>query len=119
MSKGYSGINVDEISVEDVRRGDTTLDDIRIHPDTLEHQAQVAESKDNPQLASNFRRAAELTRFSNEEVLSLYEALRPGRSTAQELRNFAQDLASRGAQRNAEFFAQAADDYERRGLAKK
>ena len=119
MSKGYSGINADEISVEDVRRGDITLDDIRIHPDTLEHQAQVAESKDNPQLASNFRRAAELTRFSDEEVLRLYEALRPGRSTAQELRSFAQDLASRGAQRNAEFFAQAADVYQRRGLTKK
>ena len=119
MSKGYSGINVDEISVEDVRRGDIDLDDIRIHPDTLEHQAQVAESKDNPQLASNFRRAAELARFSNEEVLRLYEALRPGRSTAQELRSFAQDLASRNAPRNAEIFAQAADVYERRGLTKK
>jgi len=35
MSKGYSGINADEISVEDVRRGDINLDDIRIHPDTL------------------------------------------------------------------------------------
>jgi propanediol dehydratase small subunit len=119
MSKGYSGINADEISVEDVRRGDITLDDIRIHPDTLEHQAQVAESKDNPQLASNFRRAAELTGFSDEDVLRLYEALRPGRSTAQELRSFAQDLASRGAQRNAEFFTQAADVYQRRGLTKK
>jgi propanediol dehydratase small subunit len=119
MSKGYSGINADEISVEDVRRGDITLDDIRIHPDTLEHQAQVAESKDNPQLASNFRRAAELTSFSDEDVLRLYEALRPGRSTAQELRSFAQDLASRGAHRNAEFFAQAADVYQRRGLTKK
>ena len=119
MSKGYSGIDADEISVEDVRRGDITLDDVRLHPDTLEHQAQVAESKDNPQLAGNFRRAAELTRFSDEEVLRLYEALRPGRSTVQELRNFAQDLASRGAPINAEFFAQAADVYQRRGLAKK
>jgi propanediol dehydratase small subunit len=119
MSKGYSEINVDEISVEDVRRGDIDLDDIRIHPDTLEHQAQVAESKDNSQLASNFRRAAELAHFSNEEVLRLYEALRPGRSTAQELRGFAEDLESRGAQRNADFFVQAADVYERRGLTKK
>jgi len=119
MSKGYSGINADNISVDDIRQGDITLDDIRIHPDTLEHQAQVAESKDNPQLASNFRRAAELTRLPDEEVLRLYEALRPNRSTAQELRAIARDLASSGAQRNAELFAQAADVYERRGLAKK
>ncbi len=119
MSKGYSGINADEISVEDVRRGDINLDDIRIHPDTLEHQAQVAEDKGNPQLAGNFRRAAELTSFLDEEVLRLYEALRPNRSTAQELHSIAQDLTSRGAQRNAELFLQAADVYARRGLAKK
>jgi propanediol dehydratase small subunit len=119
MSKGYSGIDADEISVDKIRRGDVTLDDIRIHPDTLEHQAQVAESKDNPQLAGNFRRAAELTRLADEEVLRLYEALRPNRSTAPELRAIAEGLAARGAPRNAELFAQAAEVYERRGLDKK
>ena len=70
-------------------------------------------------MAGNFRRAAELTHFSDEEVLQLYEALRPNRSDAQELRDIARDLASRGAQKNAELFAQAADVYERRGLIKK
>jgi propanediol dehydratase small subunit len=119
MNKGYSGINADEISVDDIRGGDVTLDDVRIHPDTLEHQAQVAESKDNPQLADNFRRAAELTSIADEEVLRLYEALRPNRSTAQELRAIAKDLAARGAPRNSELFVQAADVYERRGLVKK
>ncbi|MDC1286442.1 diol dehydratase small subunit [Gammaproteobacteria bacterium] len=118
MSKAYSGINADDISVDDVRRGDTTLDDIRIHPDTLEHQAQVAAEKDNPQLASNFRRAAELTQFSDEEILQFYEALRPGRSTVEELRAIADDLVSRNAPRNAGLFSQAADVYQRRGLAK-
>jgi len=119
MSKGYSGVDADEISVDKIRRGDVTQDDIRIHPDTLEHQAQVAESKDNPQLAGNFRRAAELTRLADEEVLRLYEALRPNRSSAKQLRAIAEDLASRGAPRNAELFVQAANVYERRGLAKK
>ena len=119
MSKGYSGINADEISVDDIRQGNITQDDIRIHPDTLEHQAQVAENNGNPQLASNFRRAAELTRLSDEEVLRLYEALRPGRSSAKELRDIAVELASRGVLINAEFIAQAADVYERRGLCKK
>lgn len=119
MSKGFSGINLDDISVDDVRRGDITLDDIRIHPDTLGHQAQVAESHDNPQLAGNFRRAAELTHFSDEEVLQLYEALRPNRSTVQELQTIATDLTCRGARSNAELFTQAAEVYERRGLAKK
>ena len=119
MSKGYSGIDADEISLENIRRGEITLDDVRIHPDTLEHQAQVAEAKDNLQLAGNFRRAAELARFTDEEVLKLYEALRPNRSTEQELHAIAEDLASRGAQINAELFRQAADVYARRGLVKK
>ncbi|MGD8348721.1 MAG: diol dehydratase small subunit [Gammaproteobacteria bacterium] len=119
MSKGYSGIDANDISVDDIRGGSVTLDDVRIHPDTLEHQARVAESKDNAQLAGNFRRAAELTHVADEEILRLYEALRPNRSTAQELRAIAKDLAQRGAHRNAELFAQAADVYERRGLVKK
>lgn len=119
MSKGYSGINADEISVDDICRGNVSLDDVRIHPDTLEHQAQIAESNGNSQLAANFRRAAELTHLPDEEVLQLYEALRPNRSTAQELRDIAEDLASRGAQKNAALFLQAADVYQRRGLVKK
>ena len=119
MSKSYSGKNADAITVDDVRNGEVTLDDVRIHPDTLEHQAKVAIENGNPQLAANFRRAAELTGFSDEEVLQLYEALRPGRSSAQELNAIADDLKARGAQRNAQLFAQAADVYQRRGLVKK
>lgn len=119
MSKGYSGIDADEITIGSIRHGDITLDDIRIHPDTLEHQAQVAEDKGNPQLAGNFRRAAELTHLSDQEVMRLYEALRPNRSTAAELQAIAKDLESRGAHKNAELFLQAAEVYARRGLAKK
>jgi len=119
MSKGYSGIDAAEISVDDVRRGDITLDDVRIHPDTLEHQACVAERHGNPQLAANFRRAAELALLPDEEIMDLYEALRPQRSTIEELRIIATRLTSKGAHRNAELFIQAADVYARRELAKK
>jgi propanediol dehydratase small subunit len=119
MSKGYSGTDADEISVDTIRRGDVTLDDVRIHPQTLEHQARVAEQNGNPQLAANFLRAAELTGLPDEEIMKLYEALRPQRSTVEELRSIADDLTSRGAPRNAELFTQAADVYQRRGLIKK
>ena len=43
----------------------------------------VAEEGGNPQLAENFLRAAELATIDDEEVMSLYEALRPHRSTAE------------------------------------
>ncbi len=117
--KGFSGKDVSEVTVEAIRRGDITLDDVRIHPKTLAHQADVAKANGNPQLAANFLRAAELTSLSDEMVLGYYDALRPGRSTAQDLLEIAGTLESHGAVRNAELFRQAADVYARRGLTAK
>lgn len=117
--KGFSGKDVSEVTVEAIRRGDITLDDVRIHPETLAHQADVAKANGNPQLAANFLRAAELTSLSDEMVLGYYDALRPGRSSAQDLRDIATVLESVGAARNAELFRQAADIYARRGLTAK
>ena len=54
--------------MEAVRAGEVGVADLRIHPDTLEHQAVVASQHGNPQLAENLRRAAELTRLPDEEV---------------------------------------------------
>ena len=119
MTRGYSGKPVDEVSVEAIRRGDVSTDDVRIHPQTLAHQARVAEAHGNPQLALNFRRAAELTGLSEAEIMRLYDALRPHRSTAAELREIARDLERQGATLNAALFDEAADVYERRGLSRK
>ena len=116
MTTAYSGRDGRDITVEAIRRGEVAIDDVRIHPDTLEHQARVAQDNGNPQLAANFRRAAELATMPDDEVMALYEALRPGRSSAEQLLEHAQHLADRGAQRNAELFRQAAATYARRGL---
>ena len=67
---------VGELTLEAVRRGEVTLPDLRIHPESLEHQARVAQEHGNPQLADNLRRAAELTALGDDEVLAIYEALR-------------------------------------------
>jgi propanediol dehydratase small subunit len=117
--KGFSGKNVSEVTVESIRRGDITLDDVRIHPDTLAKQALVARENGNPQLAENFLRAAELTSLSDELVMGYYDALRPGRSTPTQLLEISNELAKLGAVKNAELFRQAADVYARRGLAAK
>jgi propanediol dehydratase small subunit len=118
IDKGFSGKPATEITVEAISKGEVTIDDIRIHPDTLLRQAQVAADHDNAQLAENFRRAAELTTFSDEEVMSMYDALRPGRSTSEKLLDIATTLRNRNAPLNAELFAQAAEVYARRGFAK-
>jgi propanediol dehydratase small subunit len=114
--QALSGRPVGELTLEAVRRGEVTLPDLRIHPDTLEHQAQVALEHGNPQLAENLRRAAELTGLDDDEVLAIYEALRPGRSTAAQLTTLAASLAGRGLPRCAALLTEAAEIYERRAL---
>jgi len=116
MTRAASGRDRDGLTLEALRAGDLGPDDVRIHPDTLEHQARVAEAAANPQLAANFRRAAELTAIPDSEVLAIYEALRPGRSSAEHLRQIADSLEARGAVLNAALVREAADVYERRGL---
>ncbi len=111
-----SGRGTDGLTLDAVRRGELGLSDLRIHPDTLEHQATVAEGHKNPQLAENLRRAAELTHLTDEEVLGVYEALRPNRSTRAQLEELADSLADRGLPRSSALVREAAAVYGRRGL---
>lgn len=116
--RALSGRPVAEITLDAVRAGEIGLDDLRIHPETLERQAVVAERHGNPQLAANLRRAAELTALPDDEVLAVYEALRPGRSTFAELMALAESLNARGLPLNAALIAEAAEVYARRGLVR-
>ena len=111
--RALSGKPVDGLTVAAVRAAEVGLEDLRIHPDTLERQAVVAEEHGNPQLAANLRRAAELTRLPDDEVLAIYEALRPGRSTSAQLTELAASLATRGLPRCAALVTEAADVYAR------
>ena len=56
--RGLSGKPVADLTLEAVRAGEVSVADLRIHPETLERQAVVAEQHGNPQLADNLRRAA-------------------------------------------------------------
>ena len=112
----WSGREASELTVDGVVGGELGPDDIRISPDTLRHQAEVARAHGNPQLAANFERAAELTAFEESEILALYELLRPGRATGDELRRKADELESRSAPICAAFVREAAVVYERTGL---
>jgi propanediol dehydratase small subunit len=109
-----TGKKLDEITMEKVLEGKVKAEDCRISANTLEYQAQIAESAGNRQMASNLRRAAELTAFSDERVLKIYGALRPFRSTKEELLAIAEELESKGAVLNAAFVRQAVEVYEKR-----
>lgn len=112
------GKKLSEISMENVLKGNVSVEDCRISPQTLEYQAQIAESARNKQVAGNFRRAAELTSFPDEKVLAIYNALRPFRSTKEELYSIADELEASGAVLNAEYIREAAEVYEKRNKLK-
>jgi propanediol dehydratase small subunit len=113
-----SGRPLKEITLESDAHDGLTVNDLRIHPDTLRHQADVAEQNGNPQLAANLRRAAELTSVGDEELLAIYEALRPGRSSGAQLEAIAARLDGSNASSCAALVREAADHYGRRGLLK-
>jgi propanediol dehydratase small subunit len=116
MTRAFSGRDSDELTLDHLAREELGVDDVRIHPETLEHQAQVAERHANPQLAANFRRAAELASVPEAEVMAMYEALRPNRSTADQLAELASKLDGYPAPLCAALIREAAEVYARRGL---
>jgi propanediol dehydratase small subunit len=116
VTRAFSGRDADELTVDRLAREELDVDDVRIAPETLELQAQVAEKHANPQLAANFRRAAELALLPEAEVMALYEALRPHRSSAEDLEELAARLDSCPAPRCAALVREAAEVYARRRL---
>ena len=116
--RALSGRSLDELTLEAVVNGDLSPADLRVHPETLRHQADVAEKHGNQQLGENLRRAAELTALPDDEVLAVYEALRPGRSTLAALRSLCDRLDEAHATLCAALVRDAAAVYERRGILK-
>ena len=112
-----SGRSLDELDMEAIRAGELTAEDFRISGETLRRQADAAEAAGYWQLAENLRRAAELTGISNQEVLDIYNALRPGRSTYNELIALAKRLENDlDAPLTAAFVREAAEVYQERGI---
>jgi len=68
------------------------------------------------QLADSLGRAAELAGVPDDQLLEIYTALRPGRSTAGELEEWAQRLDGWEAPLTAAFVREAAVAYVDRGL---
>ena len=112
-------IDVKDITLENVRAGKITPEDLTIRRTTLLHQAGVADQEGYPQLARNFRRAAELTALPNGVLLGAYEKLRPYRATYFELLALSQEIAARyDAPETGDYIRQAAEAYRDKGLLK-
>jgi propanediol dehydratase small subunit len=114
-----SGRRLDDLTIEALRAGSLTAEDFRISREQLDAQAAAAEAGGYGQLAENLRRAAELTGLPNDRVFEIYAMLRPGRATAAELHDLAAQLRRHDMPRVAAFIVEAADAYDRRGIAKR
>jgi propanediol dehydratase small subunit len=115
-----SGRTLPEINLSAATAGELSAEDLKIGPETLRAQAEVARAAGFRELAANLLRAAELTAVPNEELLRMYERLRPGRATYAELVEIATTLVEQyGAHETAIFVREAAEVYRSRNLVRR
>lgn len=115
-----TGKKLADMDLNQLLKGQLTAEDMRIAPETLEMQAQVAEAVGRDSFARNLRRAAELIAVPDDRVLEIYNALRPYRSTKEELYEIAAELQDKyNCSINAAFLREAAEVYEKRGRLRK
>jgi propanediol dehydratase small subunit len=103
-----AGTPLEELTLAAARDGSIARDELRATPATLRRQADVARAAGRVQLADNLERAAELTALPDGQLLEIYTALRPGRSTPADLERWARRLDAAGAARTAAFVREAA-----------
>ena len=114
-----SGRPLSELNLDQVLGGQVGSDDVSVSAETLELQAGFARAAGYDEVAANLARAAEMTRIPNNEILEIYEALRPGRSTYYQLLSLSQQVASMyAAEHTGAYIREAADAYRDTGLLK-
>lgn len=115
-----SGRTISSVNLEAAAAGQVDAADLQISADTLRAQAALAEQAGYRELAENLQRAAELTAVPNEELLQMYEIMRPGRSTFAELTRMADRLENEyDAPITAGFVREAAEVYRSRNLLRR
>src|SRR5689334_8734453 len=112
-----SGLALGELTLDAVRAGRLDPEELRATPETLRRQSAVALAAGRTQLADNLARAAELATVPSATILEIYTALRPHRSSAEELEAWAGRLENElDASLCAGFVREAAAAAAARGL---
>jgi propanediol dehydratase small subunit len=111
------GLRLDELTLDALRAGRLEPAEMRATAETLRLQAEIALGSGRSQLSANLDRAAELTAVPDDVILEIYTALRPHRSTREELDRWADRLEREfGAPQTATFVREATEVYWERGL---
>lgn len=118
LVRGARGKRFEDVTLQALVEGSVSLEDLRITSQALRQQAAIARSAGRSTLAINFERAAELVSVPQDVIMRTYELLRPGRASSKEvLLSAAAELRDKfKATAMADFVAEAAEIYEKRGL---
>jgi propanediol dehydratase small subunit len=115
-----SGRAISSVNLDAAAAGQVDAADLQISAATLRAQAELAHQAGYRELAQNLQRAAELTAVPNQELLRMYELMRPGRSTFAELTQMAERLERDfNAPITAGFVREAAEVYRSRNLLRR
>ena len=112
-----TGKKLSQITLDEVKKGNVTADDIKISAETLKKQGQVAKEADNPTMDDE--KDIDLTQavLPDDVILDMYNKLRPNRSSKKELVLMAQELLEKyQAPHCAKLVLEAAEIYEKRGI---
>lgn len=114
LVKSPSGKQLKTITFQDIVDGKVNSKELRIAPSTLRMQGKIAAEAGRAQIQKNFSRAAELTGVPDDRLLEMYGALRPYRSSKQDLLDIADELANKyHAPICSNWFKEAAVNYEK------
>ncbi|MEG2290993.1 MAG: diol dehydratase small subunit [Clostridium sp.] len=118
--KSKSGKGLDDITIDEVIKGNITGEDIKISKETLKLQGDIAKSEGRKELGENFTRASELVDIPDEELLNIYNMLRPNRSSEEELLKKAEEIKVKyGAVNCSNLILDSVKVYKKRGILKK
>ena len=109
-----NGRDLSHVTMDAIMDGSITMKNLRINPEILKRQGQIAKAGGRDQIELNFARAAEMTKVDDKRLLEKYNALRPYRSSKQELLDIASELDQTGCPICANFVREAANNYEKR-----
>ena len=119
LRRRESTLRPEEITMAALRAGRVQPEAVTIRRRTLEAQAATAAAEGFPQLARNFRRAAELTAIPAPVLMDLYEKLRPKRARYEELLALSQTITARyDAPETGTYIREAAEVYRKKGLVR-
>ena len=120
LIRPVTGRSMSELTLESVLSGKLDAEDGRISSETLQMQAEVAETHGYRQVAGSLRRASELVNVPDTLVLETYNMMRPYRADEEELLAIADQYETEfTAPLNAAFIREAAQVLKERKLQKR